>query len=268
LPILRDDGHFRPSSSLPQLRQITAGRDEILYGRWGNGRNRTAKIDRANLGADWVCEFCRTSNTPDRQVAPPALRRGEPAPASRSSGTPSAKRPAAATWIWITFPRNDGSRRPRPKHKRPAWLIPAAVGSFLFLCLCLCLAVFAFGRPQQAEATVSPNLVGADGSGEAFETVVEEDWSVPSDGRTPQPARGNLPLRPGSQPLRNAGAAGLRTGAGRHNSYVCGQEDLGNGFFRDIQCSDPVYETQYRTESYQEPVYISVPSTRPNTAMK
>jgi hypothetical protein len=36
-------------------------------------------------------------------------------------------------------------------------------------------------------------------------------------------------------------------------TYVCGQRDMGNGYFEDRECTEPVYETRYRTESYQEP---------------
>jgi hypothetical protein len=36
-------------------------------------------------------------------------------------------------------------------------------------------------------------------------------------------------------------------------TYVCGQRDLGNGYFEDIECSEPIYENQTRTEEYEEP---------------
>ncbi|HEX2077171.1 MAG TPA: Ran-binding zinc finger domain-containing protein [Longimicrobium sp.] len=40
--------------------------------------------------------------------------------------------------------------------------------------------------------------------------------------------------------------------------YVCGQRDLGNGYFEDIECEEPVYETRTRTETYEEPRYREV----------
>ena len=42
-------------------------------------------------------------------------------------------------------------------------------------------------------------------------------------------------------------------------SYVCGQRDLGNGYFEDRMCTRPVYETRTRTETEREPVYRSEP---------
>ena len=40
-------------------------------------------------------------------------------------------------------------------------------------------------------------------------------------------------------------------------TYKCGTRDLGNGYFQDEMCTEPVYST--RQESYQEPVYHDVP---------
>ncbi len=48
----------------------------------------------------------------------------------------------------------------------------------------------------------------------------------------------------------------VRTGT---EEYVCGQRDLGNGYFEDRVCTRPVYETQTRTERETEPVYRDEP---------
>ena len=40
--------------------------------------------------------------------------------------------------------------------------------------------------------------------------------------------------------------------------YVCGQRDLGNGYFEDIECEEPVYETRTRTQEWEEPRYREV----------
>jgi hypothetical protein len=38
-------------------------------------------------------------------------------------------------------------------------------------------------------------------------------------------------------------------------TYVCGHRDRGNGYFEDVECSEPEYETRTRTETYEEPRY-------------
>jgi hypothetical protein len=217
------------------------------------------KIDRANLGADWVCEFCQTSNTADRENCSSCFAARGTSPSQQAKRYAAGEAPRSGDMDMDYVPPERQQPTQAPKAKRPAWLIPAGIGALLFLCLCLCLAVFAFGRPQQAEATVTQTLWERTVQVEAFETVVEEDWSVPSGGRTLS-QREEIHhydqvlshYETGERQVSEQVQVGT-------NTYVCGQEDLGNGFFRDIQCTDPVYETQYRTESYQEPVYLSVP---------
>ncbi len=36
-------------------------------------------------------------------------------------------------------------------------------------------------------------------------------------------------------------------------------KDLGNGYFEEVEVETPRYRTEYRTETYEEPVYVSVP---------
>jgi hypothetical protein len=55
---------------------------------------------------------------------------------------------------------------------------------------------------------------------------------------------------PGSRTRTRQVSERVQTG---ERTYVCGQRDLGNGYFEDIECSDPIYETRTRTEEYQEP---------------
>lgn len=38
-------------------------------------------------------------------------------------------------------------------------------------------------------------------------------------------------------------------------TYTCGTRDLGNGYFEDVECSEPEYETVTRTETVSVPVY-------------
>ncbi len=48
----------------------------------------------------------------------------------------------------------------------------------------------------------------------------------------------------------------VRTGS---RTSVCGQRDRGNGYFEDIECEEPVYETQTHTETYEEPTTYTEP---------
>jgi hypothetical protein len=43
-------------------------------------------------------------------------------------------------------------------------------------------------------------------------------------------------------------------------TVVCGTRDLGNGYFEDVECSEPVYETVTRQVREVVPRYVSVPA--------
>ncbi|HEX9939213.1 MAG TPA: hypothetical protein VGB15_18870 [Longimicrobium sp.] len=51
-----------------------------------------------------------------------------------------------------------------------------------------------------------------------------------------------------SEPTTERVATGSRT-------YVCGQRDLGNGYFEDRTCTEPTYETRTTTRTTQRPRY-------------
>ena len=36
-------------------------------------------------------------------------------------------------------------------------------------------------------------------------------------------------------------------------------KDLGNGYFEEVEIETPRYRTEYRTETYEEPIYVNVP---------
>jgi len=94
---------------------------------------------------------------------------------------------------------------------------------------------------------------------EAYLTVEEEDWLVPEGGRqidSRREVRRYDQKLIGYDTVQREVAEEVQVGT---NTYVCGQRDLGNGFFEDIMCSEPVYETRYRTETEQVPIYENVP---------
>jgi hypothetical protein len=45
-----------------------------------------------------------------------------------------------------------------------------------------------------------------------------------------------------------------REQTGTH-TYTCGTRDLGNGYFEDVECTEPIYETRTRSEPVSVPVY-------------
>ena len=94
---------------------------------------------------------------------------------------------------------------------------------------------------------------------EDFRTVQESGWAVPSGGRVTSQRvevhHFNQVLDHYETRTRQVSEQ-VQTGT---ETYVSGQRDMGNGYFEDIESTRPIYETRTRTETYQEPIYRSVP---------
>ncbi|MCI0394581.1 MAG: zinc finger Ran-binding domain-containing protein [Chloroflexi bacterium] len=216
---------------------------------------------QAKIGPDWICAFCSSSNPSDVVVcqscsapredssAQQQVRDYKPGEAPRSGDMdldapmPLPARPVAST----------------AKSKKGAFaLAGAGVAGFFFLCLCLLAAVLLLGG-RDVEATISGFTWERTLAVEAYRTVTEEDWSLPAGGRITSQRQEihhyNQVLDHYESRERQVSEqvqVGQRT-------YVCGQRDLGNGYFEDIECTEPVYETEYRTETYEEPIYRQEP---------
>jgi hypothetical protein len=105
------------------------------------------------------------------------------------------------------------------------------VGVFL---LCALAVYFLFLRTSEVVGIVTAHSWERTIQIEALVPVQEEGWDVPPGARV-------LDEREALYETRQV-AVGERT-------YVCGQRDLGNGFFEDVECTEPVYEQEeiYRT---------------------
>jgi hypothetical protein len=91
-----------------------------------------------------------------------------------------------------------------------------------------------------------------------YKEVQEEDWETPEGARDVQQFQAihhyNKELLGYETKTRSKQ---VKVG---EEDYVCGQKDLGNGYFEDIYCKRPIYET--REEEYQAPIYKEVPEYR------
>jgi hypothetical protein len=208
-------------------------------------------LSRARAGADWVCEHCAASACAVDEACPGCGAPRGSSPAQRvtdydlaavpRSGAEPERRAMAAAALPATSPRRGGS-----------WLKRGAVAMLVLLGWC-------FFRSKEVTATVAEKAWERSLEVEAYRTVRESDWSVPTGGRT---VRSYRAVQSHRQELDHYETR-TRTVTDRvqvgTRSYVCGQRDLGNGNFEDRTCTEPEYESRSRTESYQEPIYRQVP---------
>lgn len=216
-------------------------------------------VEQAQIGPDWICEFCGSSNPANVDIcqACNAPREGV-SPKQEVKQYALGAAPTSGD-MDLDAPVERPSATPPKKSKAgPAIGVFGAVAGILILCFCILAAFLVFGS-QNAEATVTGFSWQRTIAVESFQTVVEEDWDVPPGGtilsqeeeiREYEQVLDHYETR--TREVSERVQVGERT-------YVCGQRDLGNGFFEDVECSEPVYETQYRTETYEEPIYRQEP---------
>lgn len=218
-------------------------------------------VQQAKIGPDWICEFCGSSNPANVDICQScnAPREGV-SPQQTVKEYDLGEAPDSGD-MDLDQPVERPSTTPTPKKKSrkgPVIGIAGIIGAVIMLCLCIGIAFLVFGG-QNTEATVSGFSWQRTVAVEAFQTVVEEDWEVPQGGRILRQQEevhhyeevlDHYETR--SREVSERVQVGERT-------YVCGQRDLGNGFFEDIECTEPVYETQYRTETFEEPIYREEP---------
>ena len=219
-------------------------------------------IERANIGPDWICPFCESSNASDatvcqRCMAPKGTEVTEQNRIRYAVGQVAREGDLAAQEK-AAYEPEEPVPTPAPKKRSSRQLLMVAGILFALLCLCGSLAFFLF-RGNDASAVVTDVRWERSIAVQEYGTVTEEGWSLPAGGRIVdqyEDIRAYEQVQVGTETVEREVSERVQVG---EREYVCGQEDLGNGFFEDVYCTEPVYETQYHTETFEEPVYEDQP---------
>ncbi len=223
----------------------------------------------ARRGPDWICEFCGSSNGAERTTCQSCQAERGSAPTQQVKTYQPGQAPQTGDMTLTGSAREstpvgagslldlaDWDERIGRLSRRPLLI----AGLILLL---VCGGFVALTGRQFINREVEVRVAGFEWTRtvevETYRTVTEEDWTLPAGGRLirQQEAVHHYDqvlagYETRSREVPEQVYAGSRT-------YVCGVRDLGNGFFEDVTCTEPVYETRYRTETYQEPIYNQVP---------
>jgi hypothetical protein len=260
--------------------------------------NDASQLREARAGADWVCEHCGASTRATKTNCDGCGAPRGSSPSQRVVDYPlhavprsgDVPRPAARG-LMGRVKREAGEPR-KPAGKGKTCLGCGCLGFVVLLLLgMLSAAVESCGGGRVGGEDLKPATVAGKRWERAFQVeqrrVVEgSGWDLPDSaevvrsrrrlrgtGREVEryesvtrrvqrsrevPAGTRTATRqvPDSRTETRQVTERVRTG---ERTYVCGQRDLGNGYFEDIECSDPVYENVTRTEEYE------VPTTRTET---
>lgn len=220
--------------------------------------NDVEALGYAKLGPDWVCAFCGTSNganltkcrscqaDKDKDAVQQQVKEYKPGQAPKSGDMDMSTPPP----------------RPAAKSQSSNNTLMAVLGVAFLLLVCFCCVIPTFTSwfgSDEITVTIQQYEWSREVDIEEYKTVTESDWSVPAGGRTLSQQEEIFDYEQivvGYETKTREVSEEVRTGS---RDYVCGQRDLGNGFFEDVTCTEDVYETRWRTETYEEPIHESKP---------
>ena len=206
-----------------------------------------AQLSIARAGADWVCEHCGAS-----------ARAGQPACPGCGAPRGDSDTQDVVDYELDEIPRSGRERRAPlpaaalPEKRRSPWIGRGVLVALL-------AALWWFFSPHEVSAVVDAKTWNRTLEVQAYRTLRESGWDVPGGGRE---VRSYRAIREYRQVLdhyetkERQVSERVRTGT---RTYTCGSRNLGNGHFEDKTCTEPEYETRYRTESYQDAVYRREP---------
>ena len=220
-------------------------------------------LEKARSGPDWLCEFCSSSN---RALDPDCDQCGAPkgdSPSQKVEDHASGQVPRSGEEEKPTPPVEPvfAGTPPPPKKPRSRAALFGCGGLGCAGIGALIAAVVAFGLFGKREITASVADLSWERSivVEQMETTRETGWELPAGARQVSQERAfrhNKKVVDHYETKERQVTEKVQTGT---RTYVCGQKDLGNGFFEDIECTEPVYENRTRTETYRDPVYREEP---------
>jgi hypothetical protein len=258
-----------------------------------------ASAPPAAPGTDWICQQCEAAN-------PPTLDRCGGCGAFRGTRNPLQKlrRRAgdASAPLSLAGGGSGGTGRPprrvaspwkepgMPLRRRTGWAVAGGAG--ILAVVAMLRALSRDPTPEPVPAVVESVTWERRVVFEARSIVAGEGWELPDSAmevereqrvreyrkevsgyrtvtrEVPRTERVLQGYREETRTVDEHEQTGTRT-------YVCGSRDMGNGYFQDVECSEPeygtvtrtervsvpVYEdvTRYETVSEQEPIYVDVP---------
>lgn len=94
---------------------------------------------------------------------------------------------------------------------------------------------------------------------EKYQTVNESDWYLPDNARLQRQQREIHHYESVIDHYETKSREVSEQVIVGYEEVVVGHKDLGNGYFEEITSKKPIYETRYKTEYYEEPVYRQDP---------
>lgn len=217
-------------------------------------RETTPVADEASVdkGPDWFCPYCDSYNKASDTVCKNC---GHPRDAEdkdyfavrrEQEQKESARREAQER---VTQPEQ---RRPAHRGSSRRWIAIALI-------LALIVAGVYLFSPKSRAVTVADKTWQRSVEVQEDRLVEEDGWTLPPDAVELLDTRREIhhydQILDHYETVTEERSRQVQDGYDTYTTY----EDMGNGYFEEIEHSEPRYVTEYYTVTYEEPVYRSVP---------
>ena len=209
------------------------------------------EAQQLNKNPDWICSYCNSLNSDnDTNCKSCGASREE----SEKNYLQNKRRKEQEE---LEKKRREAQQRAEEERaaRRSSpmrFVLLAAIAALLLLTI--------FGMmPKKTAVTLISKAWQRQVAVEEYKTFTENSWTPPSDAynvRTDQQIHHYDQVLDHYENRERKVAEQVLDG---YETVVTGYNDLGNGYFEEVTEQVPTYHTEYRTEYYQEPVYVSVP---------
>ena len=222
-----------------------------------------AGLKAAKAGPDWACGHCGAQNKAQSTYCgscgnPKDDKSGDKEVQTRTFAPDAVPREGGlheSTAAGDTYRKEHRSKietKPGYKRKRPRGLMALILSSPI-------LAGIVYYLLQAFPLAIDVEVIGHEWERsiqfQHYEAVTQEAWKVPSGAFNVSSFRAVHHYDRVSRGFETRTRT-VRDKVGEER-YVCGQRDLGNGYFEDVYCTRPIYEN--REETYRTEVFDDVP---------
>jgi hypothetical protein len=157
--------------------------------------------------------------------------------------------------------RNEAKHRTSTGHRMRSmpWGNIFKVGAGVLAAALIIACLFWIFTPKIQEVTIHDFSWERSINVEEYVTVKRDGWSLPADGRLLYSQQEIKTYEKVLDHYETKTRTYTEQVLDHYETYVSGYRDLGNGHFEEITSQRPVYRTETRTETYQEPVYRDEP---------
>lgn len=150
------------------------------------------------------------------------------------------------------------SKPSKPRRNIP-WKNILTGGAVAIAAVLLVMLLISLFTPKVMDVTVDELTWERSIGVETLTTVDESGWSLPAGARLHYSQQEIKSYEKVIDHYETKTRTYTEQVLDHYEEYVSGYRDLGNGYFEEITSSRPVYRTETRTETYEEPVYRDEP---------